>query len=402
MFFTKAVGITAEYNPFHSGHARQIGAIRAEFGEDIPVVAVLSGDFVQRGEAACFSKFARAEAAVRGGISLVLELPLPWSLSSAEGFARGAAGLLQATGVVGVISFGSESADLSVLKKCAAALESDEFPILLRESLAGGVPFASARERAVAGMIGKENASCLRRPNDLLAVEYIRAARDGTEFFPVARGDSVHDGQGSASELRARMAAGEEWLSSVPAPAREVYAREIEAGRGPVTEESLNTALLSRLRDRSEEDFALLPDAAEGLEHKLFRASRELLSPGEIAMAAKSRRYALSRLRRMVLCAALGVRKGMADGVPPYLRVLGMDDKGTALLRQMRRCAVLPVITKSAHILREDEWARSVFELSSRAHDLYVLGYGDPARRGGGEDYRYSPFVSGEKTSAAE
>ena len=119
-------------------------------------------------------------------------------------------------------------------------------------------------------------------------------------------------------------------------------------------------------------------------------------------MAAKSRRYALSRLRRMVLCAALGVRKGMADGIPPYLRVLAMDEKGTALLRQMSRCAALPVITKSAHILREDERARSVFELGSRAHDLYVLGYGDPARRGGGEDYRYSPFVSGEKTSAAE
>ena len=173
-------------------------------------------------------------------------------------------------------------------------------------------------------------------------------------------------------------------------------------GRGPVTEESLNTALLSRLRDRSEEDFALLPDAAEGLEHKLYRASQELLSPGEIAMAAKSRRYALSRLRRMVLCAALGVRKGMADGFPPYLRVLATDEKGTALLRQMRRSAVLPVITKSAHILREDERARSVFDLGSRAHDLFVLGYGDPARRGGGEDYRFTPFVAEGKASGAE
>ena len=402
MFFTKAAGIVAEYNPFHCGHARQIEAIRFEFGEDTPVVAVLSGDFVQRGEAACFSKFARAEAAVRGGVSLVLELPLPWCLSSAEGFARGAVGILEAAGVVDVISFGSECADLSALKDCAAALESGEFPGLLRERLAGGAPFAAARERAVADMIGAGAASCLRRPNDLLAVEYIRSAREGTAFYPVARDGSVHDGPGSASELRARMAAGKEWLSAVPAPARGAFARETEAGGGPVTEDALCTALLSRLRDRTEEDFALLPDAGEGLEHRLYSVSRELVSPGEIAMAAKSRRYALSRLRRMVLCAALGVRKGMADGIPPYIRVLGMDEKGAALLRRMRRSAVLPVITKSALIRRKEERARSVFELGSRAHDLYVLGYGEASRRAGGEDYRYTPFVAGRDAPRAE
>ena len=112
----KAVGIVAEYNPFHSGHWYQIRKIREIFGAETPVAAVMSGDFVQRGEAASYDKFTRAEAAVRGGVSLVIELPLPWSLSSAESFACGGVGLLGAAGVIDALSFGSESGDLSALE----------------------------------------------------------------------------------------------------------------------------------------------------------------------------------------------------------------------------------------------------------------------------------------------
>ena len=138
---------------------------------------------------------------------------------------------------------------------------------------------------------------------------------------------------------------------------------------------------------------AALPDAAEGLEYKLYKAAQEGRSLEEIAMAAKSKRYALSRLRRMTLSAALGVTKAMADGTPPYLRVLAMDERGAALLGSMRKTAALPVITKSAHVRKLDMRAQEVFELTSRAHDLYVLGYGDAAAWSGGEDYRYTPFV---------
>jgi len=391
-----AVGITAEYNPFHGGHLRQLERIREERGADTPIVAVLSGDFVQRGEAACFSKHARAEAAVRCGVSLVLELPLPWCLSSAEGFARGAVGLLAASGVVDTLSFGSESADLSRLRRCAEALEDPGFPTLLRGRLAGGTPFAAARERAVAALAGEETASVLRRPNDLLAVEYLRAAgRLGyrPEILPVARTGAEHDGPGSASDLRRRMAAGEDWLRDVPAPAGEVFRREMAEGRGPVTEETLRAPLLSRLRERTREDFAALPDAAEGLENALHRAAEEEISLSAMAQRVKSKRYALSRLRRMLLCAALGIRRGMADGVPPYLRVLAMDGKGMALLRAMGERAALPVIVKPARAGAAEEPTREIFAFNSRAHDLYVLGFTCPEQRRGGEDYRTTPFV---------
>ena len=265
----KAVGIVAEYNPFHGGHQYQIRKIRESCGADTPVVAVMSGDFVQRGEAASYDKFTRAEAAVRGGVSLVIELPLPWSLSSAEGFARGGVGLLGATGVVGTLSFGSESGNLSAIEKTAAVLDTPEYNEALKAMLAGGTPFAAARAGAARALLGN-TAAVLNTPNDLLAVEYLRAsAKLGHTFkyIPVRREGSVHDGAGSASELR-------------------------------------------------------------------------------------------------------------------------------ALLREMKTRAALPVITKSARIRDENETARHVFDLGSRAHDLLVLGWQNRAAQAADSDYRATPYAS--------
>ncbi|MBQ3277334.1 MAG: nucleotidyltransferase family protein [Oscillospiraceae bacterium] len=391
----RAVGITAEYNPFHFGHLYQLSRIRERFGADVPVVAVMSGDFVQRGEAAVFSKFARAEAAVRCGVSLVLELPLPWSLSSAEGFARGGIGVLQSVGAVDAFCFGSESGDGEGIRACAAALDTPEFSTALRRALAEGVSFAAARERALISL-GLDGPEILRSPNDILGVEYIRAAKRlafDAAFVPIPRDGTVHDGAGSASDLRRRMGESSDWLERIPPEAAAVFAREIREGRGPVLPEDLRLPLLSRLRDRDRKDFAALPDAGEGLENLLFEASRRESSPEAIAAAAKSKRYALSRLRRMVTCAALGVRDGMADGIPPYLRVLALDDRGAEVLRRMRENASLPVITKPAHIRKEDEDANAVFDLGSRAHDLYVLGFRDPTQQTGGGDMRAAPFI---------
>ena len=354
----KAVGIVAEYNPFHSGHRYQIRKIREVCGAETPVAAVMSGDFVQRGEAASYDKFTRAEAAVRGGVSLVIELPLPWSLSSAESFARGGVGLLGAAGVIDALSFGSESGNLSALEKTAAVLDT---------------------------------------PNDLLAVEYIRAAVKLGYIFdytPVRREGSTHDGAGSASELRALLRAGESLAGRVPGEVWEVLRRADEAGRGFVSPESLRTAYLSRLREKTPEDFAAVPDAAEGLHFRLYEAARRGSSPEEIADLAKSKRYAHARLRRMVMCAALGVRAGDANGIPPYIRVLAFDARGAALLREMKTSAALPVVVKSARVKDENESIQRLFDLGSRAHDLYVLGWKNRALQAADGDYRATPFCS--------
>lgn len=392
----KAVGIVAEYNPFHGGHQYQIRKIRESCGADTPVVAVMSGDFVQRGEAASYDKFTRAEAAVRGGVSLVIELPLPWSLSSAEGFARGGVGLLGATGVVGALSFGSESGDLSAIEKTAAVLDTPEYNETLKAMLTGGTPFAAARAGAARALLGN-TAAVLNTPNDLLAVEYLRAAAKlghTFKYIPIRREGSVHDGAGSASELRALLREGESLAGRIPGEAWDVFRCADEAGRGFVSPESLRTAILSRLRERTPEDFAAVPDAAEGLHFRLYEAARRGVSPEEIADLARSKRYAHARLRRMVMCAALGVRAGDADGVPPYIRALGFDARGAALLREMKTSAALPVVVKSARVKDENESIQRLFDLGSRAHDLYVLGWQNRAAQAADSDYRATPYTA--------
>lgn len=390
----KAVGIVAEYNPFHGGHRYQIQKVRELCGANTPVVAVMSGDFVQRGEPAAYDKFTRAEAAVRSGVSLVIELPLPWSLSSAEGFARGGVGLLGATGVVDALSFGSESGDLSALKKTASGLDAPEFTEKLKTALNGGTPFAAARVKAAYALLG-ETAAVLDSPNDLLAVEYLRAAARlgyAFTFIPVQRVGSVHDGVGSAGELRALLRMGESLAGRIPPEAESVFRCADASGRGFVSPESLRTAFLSRLREKTPADFAAVPDAAEGLHFRLYEAARCGASPEEIADFAKSKRYAHARLRRMVMCAALGVHGGDADGIPPYIRVLAFDTAGAALLREMKSCAALPVVVKSARVKDESEAAQRFFDLGSRAHDLYVLGWQNRAAQTADGDYRATPF----------
>ena len=381
----KVAGIVAEYNPFHRGHAHHIAATRGILGDGCAVVCVMSGDFVQRGDCAVFDKFTRAEAAVRGGADLVLELPLPWSLSSAEGFARGGVSILAATGVVTHLSFGSECGEPALLQRAADALSDPAFPDGLRRELKTGVSFPAAREAALRARIGAD-AAVLSRPNDTLAVEYLRALRDlNGSLTPVTvpRVGAGHDeaGEGaypSASQIRAWMREGRdvsEHLPHVPdAP--------------PVFPEQLELPILSRLRMLPPEAWAEIPGAAEGLENVLYRAVHTEATLEGVLAAARSKRYPMSRLRRMTLCAALGVTKALSAGLPPYLRVLAANERGRALLHAMRDAAALPVITKPAAANMLPDNARAVFARTAAAHDLYVLAKQDKTP---GMDWRTSP-----------
>ena len=396
------IGIVGEYNPFHYGHKHHIAETKRLLGEDCPVVCAMSGDFIQRGEAAVYSKFARAEAAVRSGVDLVLELPPAWALSSAEGFARGAVGLLGSIGVVTHLSFGSECGEVEPLETLAEILLDPLIGADIRRELEAqeGIPFAAARQRAVAKRAG-ELSGQLETPNNILAVEYIKAVYEqGLSIKPVTvqRFGSGHDkmsesGHKSAAEIRRAIANGADISASVPGSAYEIYRREDKLGRGPVLMENLESAMISRLRMLPDSAFAALPDAGEGLNNRLARAAREESGLDAVIAAAKSKRYALSRIRRMVMCAVLGISADMSRETPPYARVLAANARGCALLRDMDGKARIPVITKPAAVKELGAECREVFDRSSSAHDLYVLGYSAKEERRGGADWRTSPKI---------
>ena len=382
----ETAGIVAEYNPFHRGHAWHIAETRRRLGGDAPVVCVMSGHWVQRGECALADKWLRAALALDRGADLVVELPTPWAMASAESFARGAVSLLAATGVVDVLSFGSETGELAPLEEAAAALDAPDYPERLRAALGRGLSFPAARQEAA-------GAACLSAPNNNLGVEYLRSLRAlGSTIRPltVPRQGAGHDGPAaggfaSASELRRLLRAGrgEEAAPYLTAP----WSGEL------ADMQHIERAVLARLRTMGEGDWAALPDGggAEGLPSRLAKAAREAVSLEDFYARAKTRRYPHARLRRLALAAFLGLRAAERPAAPPYVRVLGLGGRGRALLRRMKETCPLPVIVKPAQARELDGPARTLFESEARYTDLYGLCF--PAPRPCGAEWIHSPVV---------
>ncbi len=390
-----AVGIVAEYNPFHNGHLFHIEQTRARF-PDCAVVCVMSGHFVQRGGVAVTHKNARAAVAVLCGADLVLELPAAFSCAPAEIFADRAVALLAATGVVGAMSFGSECGDIELLTRAAddASFDRDRFEALLR----AGCSYAAARAGALA-----EGLRCAAEaPNDLLAVEYLRAVR---RYLPeaalcaVRRQGAGHDRQElsgafpSASRLRAMLRNGEAVGGFVPRPCAEMLERERAAGRGPVLEEALDLPVLAALRRMEPASLAALPEVAEGLEYRIAAEAPKASSAKELLDRLKTKRYTRARLRRILTSAYIGLTRAEQTLTPQYLRLLAVSQRGTRLLKEMQGRASLPVITKPAALKALGAPAEALYALEARADSLYALAYPAPETRGSGSLFQISPYV---------
>lgn len=394
------VGVIAEYNPFHKGHAWQLSALRRRLGEDAAVIACMSGSFVQRGSFAVLRKHARAEAALQCGVDLVLELPTPWSSAGAERFAQGGVAALAATGIATHLAFGCECGSLTPLRAAADCLEAPAYHEALRRFLSQGITFAAARQAAVQALAGSA-ADCLSRPNDILAVEYLRALRSlGAAMEPVAlpRTGAGHDSGEesecpSASAIRRMLLEDGPWRDVLPEPSAAILSREIRAGRAPARIENCQRAVLSQLRRMAEEDFRPYDGGNEGLYRRFYAAVRAGRNVEEILSAAKTKRYPLSRLRRMLLHSYLGVPPASQGETPPYLRVLGANGRGRALLGRMRKQAALPVITKPGHIRRLGGEAQRIFDQESRCTDLYMLACPDLRQASPESDYKASPVM---------
>lgn len=382
----KTVGIICEYNPLHLGHQKQIDRIKAEFGEDSAIVCAMSGNYVQRGMPAILDKSLRAKAAVLSGADLVLELPVTYALSSAEGFAAGGVKVLAQ--MCDTLCFGAETADKDALMDTAKALLSQDFPPLLRQELDTGKSFPAARQAALERM--GRSADFLIQPNDILAVEYCKATlaqQSQMEPFPIHRAGSYHaevvDAENpSATAVRNLMLIAHNWKSCVPRTAREVF-RDAPLHSTSAGER----AILAKLRTMTDAEFEALPYGSEGLWRKLMHACRSEASLEDILNAAKSKRYTRTRLDRMVMCAFLGITKEMLEAPVPYTRVLAFNDRGRSILKEAKKNGLFLNAGESAD--------HPYWELEKRCGDLYGLFCTEGPEPPGAEEKRRVIYCQG-------
>ena len=375
----RTVGIICEYNPFHLGHRKQIQTIKSRFEGDCAVICLMSGNFVQRGHPAIFDKSLRARAAILSGADLVLELPVTCALSSAEGFARGGVEILGT--FCDYLCFGCETGSEALLMDTARALLSHQFQPILREELEKGVSFPAARAAALEKM--GLDAEILRRPNDILAVEYCKAIlTTGTAMkpLPIVREGNYHaeapDPENpSATALRKLIGETGDWQTYVPEVTRPVFENAsvhcLKAGE---------RAVLMKLRTMTDSEFEALPYGSEGLWRKFMHACRKEATPEAITAATKSKRYTATRIDRMLMCAFLGISKDMLDAPAPYVRVLALNDTGRFALKQAKLLM---------HCINAGESVEHpYYDLERRCADLYGLFAADIEAPGSEEKQR--------------
>lgn len=378
----KIGGIVAEYNPFHNGHKYQLQK-SVETGELTHTVAVMSSNYVQRGEAAILSKWARAETAVKNGVDLVIELPTLWSSSYAQRFALGAVSLLDALGCVDVLSFGSETGNIDELIACKNAINSDEVKERLKENLDLGLGFATARAEALRSVCGNRFFDILEGANNTLGIEYLNALDTlGSDIVPMtirrkgAAHDSImrSDNFASASEIRRMIRENnKEWEMYVPQSVADIYNREASDEKAPCLNEKLEFSILCCMRQLSAEDIGLSPDVSEGIEYRIHDAALKARTLDELYSLAKTKRYSHARIRRIVLHAFMGFTKDDYKGNPPYIRVLAMNDKGKEILKEAKEKAKLPIVTKASDFDELNEYGKHVFSLEDMCTDVFSL-----------------------------
>ena len=357
----KAFGVVAEFNPFHGGHKYVIEQGRILTGCDV-CVCVMSGNFVQRGGPAVFSKWERAEEAVRGGADLVIELPVIYACSSAEIFAEGAVRTLYGTGGISRLVFGSESGDTERLLKATEILRrsGDIIDGALKKGLAEGKPYhlAVADGRKAAGI----DSELTSEPNDILALEYLKVLLKLKEENP---------GAGIGPFAVKRTGAGHHETAS---DIRRVL-REKEGSRLKTMEENYWNLVRSRILLTDSEDLEKIASAGEGLGNKLKKEIRYAGSMEDFIERVKSKRYPYTRIGRLLTHTLLGIERGEASDFVTYIRPLAMSEAGGKFLKYIKKneLASVPVIDKVGRDSYFDEAVKRVLKRDIEAADIYNL-----------------------------
>lgn len=406
---SNVLGIISEYNPFHNGHLHHLIESKKLTNSDY-TIAVMSGNFTQRGEVSIVDKWTKTEMAIKNGIDLVIELPTLYAISSAENFASGAIKILDSLGIVNFLSFGSESNDISLLNDIATvvATEPKEYKTLLAHELSKGESFPKAREKAVMMYLNdvRRFANVLSSPNNILGIEYLKSLKkQKSNITPITikrQGSKYNDDTIPSNSRFASATAIRNMCQStnditplqrfIPETTFDILEENIKKGNFVKNLSVFDKEIIYTLRKMSTDEIANLPDVSEGLEFSLKTAANQCNSVVELLSIIKSKRYTQTRLQRILLYAILGItKKDMEISMlsQPYVRILGFNEKGQELISEIskrnRKLEIVSSVKKfmdktsnknSKLLLEKDIWATNVytlgFEYDSKANLDYI------------------------------
>ena len=402
---SKVLGIIAEYNPFHNGHLYHLQKSLQNTGSSYSV-AVISGNFTQRGSTSLIDKWSKTEIALNNGIDLVIELPLLYSISSAENFAEGAIKILDSLKVVDYISFGSESGEISILNTIADVLykEPKAYKNLLAHELSKGLSFPKARENALLMYLNdiRRFSNVLSSPNNILGIEYLKALKKyRSNIIPVTieryntnYHDTTYNGNVASSTAIRNIVKNNGFdilRKVVPENTFSILLDNIKIGHVVPDLSVFEKEIIYNLRKMSIEEIAELPDVSEGLENAIKNAANSCNSVIEFLNIIKSKRYTNTRLQRILLYALLGITKKdmlLSRKAFPYIRVLGFNNKGRYLISEVAKAnPKLEIITSvkkymdtstnktSKFLLEKDIWATNVYTIGYEYDSWNNLDY---------------------------
>ena len=392
---SRVLGIIAEYNPFHNGHLYHIAKSKEETGAQY-VVAVISGNFVQRGNTSIVNKWVKTRMALSNGVDLVIELPTIYSTSSAENFAEGAIKILNSLGIVDTISFGMEAKDISTLNNIANVLytEPKEYVTMLTHELKKGNSFPKARENALMMYLNdiKRYANVMAGSNNILGIEYLKALKKtkstitpvGIKREKVLYNDKyIVDEFASATAIRKMLITKElnDIRKVMPRSSYLLLGEELKDGHYVIDISRFEREILYTLRKMTVQEIANLPDVSEGLENSIKNAADSCNTLDELINIVKTKRFTQTRIQRILIYSLLGITKKQMETskkITPYVRVLGFDNKGKELISEMMNInPKLNVVTSVKKYIDTvaSKNLKEMIETDILATNVYTLGY---------------------------
>ena len=393
----KVLGIVGEYNPFHNGHLYHLEQSKKMTSSNY-TVAIMGGNFTQRGSTSLIDKWSKAEAAIQNGIDLVIELPVLYTTSSAENFADGAIKILDSLKVVDYISFGAETSDVDILNKFADVLynEPRKYKILLSHELSKGISYPKARENALMIYLNdiRKCVNVLSSPNNILGIEYLKALKKyKSNIMPIsiARYESAYNDSSYSGNIASATAIrniiknnGFDILRRLlPSSSYSILIKNIKQGHIIPDISVFEKQIIYNLRKMETSEIAMLPDVTEGLEFAIKKAANSCNNLNDLLNIIKSKRYTSTRIQRILLYALLGITKKDIDiskKTTPYIRVLGLNNRGKFLISEIAKAnPKLEIITsvKRFYDNNTNKNLKLMLDKDIFATNVYTIGYED-------------------------